>query len=675
MGVRRLRHAAALVLAFAVAASARAATLAPDSAGVRWTFAARPAWTSADSLARLAEWRERLASPATAPTALRVLADWRAAAGDSAGADSCRRALAALASPWQWEALRAVADAVAAARGPAAADSVLEPAARTGWPDAERAQWLDRRAAFALAAGDTARAAAFSRQVLQVYGSIAAPAARALARLDSLAGARGDSLGADDLRAAADAAAFRADRAGAIRLERRALARTDAGARGPLFRRLAELHRDARQPLAALAAADSAARLADGPDAVARAGLERARALRDAGRTDSAFAAYARVQRMAAAGLDLRATAAWEAGREAEDRGRWREALAAFARAAQLGDSRAAAARVRAGLVQVVLGHPDSAAAWWRGEPAEDARFWLGVTLRATDRTAGDSLLRGLARLPGYGVYRAAARETLGMRGWPDSLAWPAPAESSVVADDVRRLLASHRTADARALAVRWRAGDERLGAARRDAWTGIALAAAAYDAGDPAEGTRLADRASLLTRDERAAWPVIAWAYPPAYEPQVAAAESLGVERALLWALMRQESRFDPRARSKSNALGLTQMLPKAAIDAAQLLHRPVPADSELFDPPVAIAFGARYLARLLQRFAGSVPVALAAYNAGPGTIRADWRTLVDRGGDALYVEFASNAASQDYARRILGFRQAYRELRPHAAGGSAVE
>jgi len=57
---------------------------------------------------------------------------------------------------------------------------------------------------------------------------------------------------------------------------------------------------------------------------------------------------------------------------------------------------------------------------------------------------------------------------------------------------------------------------------------------------------------------------------------------------------------------------------------------------------------------------------VALAAYNAGPGSIRADWRALIARGGEALYCELASNADSQDYARRIAGFRQAYRELAP---------
>ena len=75
---------------------------------------------------------------------------------------------------------------------------------------------------------------------------------------------------------------------------------------------------------------------------------------------------------------------------------------------------------------------------------------------------------------------------------------------------------------------------------------------------------------------------------------------------------------------------------------------------------------YGARYLARLLRRFDGSVAAALSAYNAGPGSLSPRWRELRARGGEALLCELASNPLAQDYAKRILGFRQAYRELRP---------
>lgn len=186
------------------------------------------------------------------------------------------------------------------------------------------------------------------------------------------------------------------------------------------------------------------------------------------------------------------------------------------------------------------------------------------------------------------------------------------------------------------------------------------------------ATATRWAERAFAAAEDagdDSLARAAVAWAYPPAFEAEVAAAETLGVERALLWALVRQESRFEPRARSVSDALGLTQLKLATAGDAAQWLREPKPSESALFAPDTSIRLGARYLRRMLDRHDGVVAVALAAYNAGPSTIRRDWRQLLARGGEALYAEFASNADSQDYARRILGFRQAYRELGPTAA------
>ena len=88
--------------------------------------------------------------------------------------------------------------------------------------------------------------------------------------------------------------------------------------------------------------------------------------------------------------------------------------------------------------------------------------------------------------------------------------------------------------------------------------------------------------------------------------------------------------------------------------------------SDTLLFEPSRSLRYGAHYLRQLLDRFDGSIPVALTAYNAGAGKVRKDWRDILARGGWALYCEMAANADTQDYVRRILGFRQAYRDLHP---------
>jgi soluble lytic murein transglycosylase len=85
------------------------------------------------------------------------------------------------------------------------------------------------------------------------------------------------------------------------------------------------------------------------------------------------------------------------------------------------------------------------------------------------------------------------------------------------------------------------------------------------------------------------------------------------GVDFPLLKAVIRAESAFNPKAVSKKGALGLMQLMP-ANLKSFQV-HDP-------FDPWQNIMGGARYLKFLIKRFKGQVPLALAAYNAGPRTV-----------------------------------------------------
>ncbi|WP_372677101.1 transglycosylase SLT domain-containing protein [Desulfosarcina sp.] len=85
------------------------------------------------------------------------------------------------------------------------------------------------------------------------------------------------------------------------------------------------------------------------------------------------------------------------------------------------------------------------------------------------------------------------------------------------------------------------------------------------------------------------------------------------GVDFPLLKAVIRAESAFDPKAVSKKGALGLMQIMP-ANLEAFSVY--------DPFDPWQNIMGGARYLKALIQRFDGQVPLALAAYNAGPRAV-----------------------------------------------------
>lgn len=116
-------------------------------------------------------------------------------------------------------------------------------------------------------------------------------------------------------------------------------------------------------------------------------------------------------------------------------------------------------------------------------------------------------------------------------------------------------------------------------------------------------------------------------------WQSQVAlAANANGVPPAILSALIQEESGGNPGARSAAGAMGLTQLMPATA--AALGVDHP-------YDPVQNLWAGAEYLGSMLRRF-GSIPLALAAYNAGPGAV-SQW------GGIPPYPQ------TEAYVRNIL--------------------
>jgi soluble lytic murein transglycosylase len=114
------------------------------------------------------------------------------------------------------------------------------------------------------------------------------------------------------------------------------------------------------------------------------------------------------------------------------------------------------------------------------------------------------------------------------------------------------------------------------------------------------------------------------AWScvYPRPYADMVAELEARdALPRGLLYAVMRQESAYDPDAVSPARAVGLLQLMPDTARKIAA--ESGIPFDEKwLRSPATNLDLGARYLTKMMRTFDGSAPLAVAAYNAGPRAV-----------------------------------------------------
>jgi soluble lytic murein transglycosylase len=298
--------------------------------------------------------------------------------------------------------------------------------------------------------------------------------------------------------------------------------------------------------------------------------------------------------------------------------------FAALARAEAAHPSERARAAFWAARVYVVEQKPAYVTAFLR-IAAEDRQSFYGVLARAAlgkDRgydwsEPQDDGLAAVTRLPG--AQRALALGQIG--------------QSDLAEDEIRKL----------------------AGRAGADLMPGLITLAAWLDL--PAAQMRLAQ--SLRHRNGGGHYPAL---YPlPSWQP----ATGFTVDRALVFAVMRAESGFDPEAESYAGARGLMQVMPATAREIASRHELELADWDGVFEPATGMALGQAYLQELLRRprIGDNLIFAAVAYNAGPGRV-AEWCAALGYEDDPLlFLESIPLRETRIYVKKVLTNLWTYRD------------
>jgi soluble lytic murein transglycosylase len=138
---------------------------------------------------------------------------------------------------------------------------------------------------------------------------------------------------------------------------------------------------------------------------------------------------------------------------------------------------------------------------------------------------------------------------------------------------------------------------------------------------------------------------------------PELNLQEEDPVRRLILMSLIRQESAFDPRARSRAGALGLMQVMPMTARRVAGVSTR------KLREVDTNLQVGSKYFAMLLNQFDNDVELALAGYNAGPHRVK-DWLRRYPVSDRILFNDLIPFKETREYVAAIVRNYFFYRRL-----------
>lgn len=351
-------------------------------------------------------------------------------------------------------------------------------------------------------------------------------------------------------------------------------------------------------------------------------------------------------------------------------------------------------ALMRAGMHFYQTGQRERAIAAWRllgdgatGWDSAEGHFWAGnalaqlgqgaeagARLAAADQAAPQSfyamrareiLKQGRDSTTPLGSSPSAEEQqatTAWIVGWSNS-------DAQNIAEEVANSAEVVRARELGALDLRNEARDEWFAA--RDNWNNDPLrlwylALQAHAADVPYVALKAAERVVTLSPDKRITpttpTGLLRLIYPTPYTRVVQReAANFKIDPRIIYALVRQESLFNPDATSWVGARGLGQVMPATGEGIAQNLKVANYSPDQLYRPAVSIRFAAHYISHQLRTFDNNLLAAASAYNGGPGNAARWLEITADRD---LFPELIDFRETRDYVKIVYGNWGMYRLL-----------
>ena len=151
---------------------------------------------------------------------------------------------------------------------------------------------------------------------------------------------------------------------------------------------------------------------------------------------------------------------------------------------------------------------------------------------------------------------------------------------------------------------------------------------------------------------------------YPTKYSEYVEKyAEENGIDKYLVYAIIKAESNFDPSVKSSADARGLMQLMEETAVERSNVIDSHKIETYDLYDPETNIKLGTSYFAYLLGLYDDNIVLAIIAYNAGLGNVEQWIKDGIIK-SDGSDIENIPYQETENYVRKILNNYQMYLKL-----------